>query len=140
MRKTLKSKIWQLFLVIAFLSMQSASAHIHLSSGHEHDGLDHSHSQVINAHDVSSYHVDAFKSDQETHSSQVVELCQDWIVKYGKSLSDLELQSILVSDFSFSERNIVAPSYFDDSFVYRSYPFRSNVKARAPPRLFSSSV
>lgn len=140
MREILKSKIWQLFLAIAFLSMQSASAHIHLASSHDHDGHDHSHSQVIHAHDVSSHHVDAFESELESHTSQAVELCQDGIVKYGKKLSDLESHAFLVSSFSSNEQSIVPQSYFDNSLVYRRFHFLSKVQARAPPALFPSYV
>lgn len=140
MRDISKSKIWHLFLAIAFLSMQSASAHIHLASSHDHDGHDHYHSQVVHTHDVTSHHVDAFEPVLESHTSQVVELYQDWIVKYGKSLDDTESQAFLVSSFSISEQSIVTQRYLDDSFVYRSFHFLSKVLARAPPALFSSYV
>ena len=138
MRDMLKSKIWQLFLEIAFLSMQSASAHIHLASSHDHEVHDHYHSQVVHAHDVTSHHVDAFAPELESHTSQVVELYQDWIVKYGKNLGDKESQAFLVSSFSFSEQSIITQLYVDNSFVYRSFHFRSKVQPRAPPALFHS--
>ena len=140
MREILKSKIWHLFLAIAFLSMQSASAHIHLASNHDHDGHDHYHSQVIHAHGATSHHVDAFETELEPHTSQVVELCQDWIAKYGKSLSELESQAFLVSSFPFAKQSIVNQCYFDNSFVYPSFHFRSSIQARAPPALFPSRV
>ncbi|KZY33188.1 MULTISPECIES: hypothetical protein [unclassified Oleiphilus] len=138
MRTILTSKIWQLFLAIAFLTMQSASAHIHLASSHNHDGAGHSHAQVAHSHNVASHHADAF--DQNSHTNQVVELSQDWIVKYVKWLNDLEPQAVLVTSFSCDEQKNVTQFYFDKSFAYRSFHFRSNVKARAPPKLFPSLV
>lgn len=98
MRNVLKNRAWHLFLAIAFSSMQSASAHIHLASSHDHDGHDghdHSHSQVVHAHNVASHHVDVFESGHQAHSSQVVELCQGWGVKYGKCLSGLAPKQLL---------------------------------------------
>ncbi len=135
-----KNTIWHLFLAIAFLSMQSASAHIHLSSSHEHDGHDHSYPQIIHAHNVVSHHIDAFKSDNQTHSSEVVVLCQDWITKYGKYLSDLETQAALVSNFSFDERNPSTKIYFDNPVDHLGFHFLFKVQARAPPTLFSLHV
>ena len=130
--------------------MQSASAHIHLASSHDHDGHGHGHghghdhghdhSQVVHAHNVASHHIDAFESEQESHGSQVVELCQDWIVKYVKWLSDLDPQVALVPNFSCCEQKILIQSYFDNVLDYRSFHFRSKVKARAPPILFPSHV
>tara|TARA_B100000446_G_scaffold144900_1_gene138159 strand:- start:44 stop:466 length:423 start_codon:yes stop_codon:yes gene_type:complete len=140
MRNILTSKIWQLFLAIAFLTMQTASAHIHLSSTHNHDGVDHSHTQVAHSHNIASHHVDAFAQNQDSHSNQVVELSQDGIVKYAKWLSDLESQGVLLTSFSCCELKIVTQSYFDKPFRYRSFRFRSNVQARAPPILFPSHV
>lgn len=136
MHYILKSKIWQFFLGIAFHSMQSASAHIHLASSHQHDGYSHSHSQVVHAHDVVSHHIDAFESNQNAHAIQTVELSPDWIVKYGKCLSDLESQAFLASSFPNLKLNINPQSLFDHVFIYYSSHFRSNVQARAPPILF----
>jgi len=140
MRNILTSKIWQLFLAIAFLTMQSASAHIHLASSHNHDGTDHSHTQVAHSHNVASHHVEAFEQSQNSHTNQVVELSQDGIVKYVKWLNDLESQTVLVTRFSCCEPTIVTQNYFDNPFGYRSFHFRSNVMARAPPILLSSRV
>ena len=140
MRDILTNKIWHLFLAIAFLSMQSASAHIHLASSHDHDGHDHSHTQLVHAHNVAAHHVDSFESVQETHTDQVVELCQEWIVKYGKSFSDVESQAVLVSSSSFCDQTTVTQSYLDNPFVYHKLHFRSKVQARAPPALFPSLV
>ena len=134
------SKILQLFLAIAFLTMQSASAHIHLASSHNHDGADHSHSQIAHSHNVASHHVEAFDQNQNSHTNQVVELSHDGIVKYVKWLNDLESQTVLVTSPSCCEPTVVTQSYFDNPFVYRSFHFRSNVKARAPPILFSSRI
>ena len=136
----LKSKIWQLFLAIAFLSMQSASAHVHLASSHDHDGQDHYHSRVVHTHNVASHHVDAFESDEEAHTSQIVELCQGWTVKFGKSLTDLESQAVLLSSFPCCEQSVVTLSYVNKPTEHLSFHFRSKVKARAPPNLFSSHV
>jgi len=140
MRDIVNNKLWHLFLAIPFLSMQSASAHIHLSSSHKHDGHDHSHSQVVHAHNLASHHIDAFESDHQAHSSQVVELCQDWVIKYGKCLSDLEPQAALVSNFSFGEQNSITKIYFDNPVDHLGFHFRSKIQARAPPTLFPSYV
>ena len=140
MRNILTSKIWQCFLAIAFLSMQSASAHIHLASSHDRDGHAHDHSRVIHAHNVASHHADAFESDQDTHTNQVVDLGKDWIVKCVKWLSDLEPHAILISNFSFDEQSVVTQSHFVNFLPYHSVHFRSKVQARAPPILFASHV
>lgn len=140
MRTMVTSKVWQLFLAVAFLSMQSASAHIHLASSHDHDGHDHSHSQVVHAHNVASHHIDDFESDPNTHASQIVELCQNGIVKYAKCLSDLEPQAVLFSDFPVCEKSTATSDGFDNTFVFRSFHFHSKLKARAPPVVFPSHV
>lgn len=140
MRNSLNNKIWHLFLAIAFLSMQSASAHIHLASNHDHGGHDHSHTQLVHAHNVATHHVDAFEPVQKTHTDQVVELCQEWIMKYGKCFSDVESQAVLVSSFSFSDQTTVTQSYLDNAFVCHKIHFRSKVQARAPPTLFLDHV
>ena len=140
MRYILASKMWQFFLAIAFLLMQSATAHIHLASSHDHDGYDHSHSQVIHTHSVASHHVDAFASDQDNNASQVIELSQEWRVKYVKWLSDLEPQAVLVFYFTYCEQSVVGSNYFDNPVSYSRFHFRSSVRARAPPRLFPSHV
>lgn len=133
-------KIWHLFLAIAFISMQSASVHIHLDSSHKHHGHDHYHSQLVHAHNIASHHVDAFEPAYQTHSSQVVEFCQEWIVKYGKCFKDLSSAAFLVSSFTFREQTTAIQSYYDNPFFYHSFHFHSQVQARAPPRLFSSYV
>ncbi len=147
MRNILTSKIWQLFLAIAFLSTQFASAHVHLASNHDHDGHDHTHSQIVHTHsqlvqthDVASHHVDAFDSDEDAHTTQIVEFCQDWTVKCGKWLNDLESQAVLVSSFPCCEQSLATLSYVEKTSDYRCFHFRSKVKARAPPILFSSHV
>lgn len=140
MRDILNNKIWHLFLAIAFLSMQSASAHIHLASSHEHNGHDHSHTQLVHAHNVAAHHVDDFESAQQTHTDQVVELCQEWIVKYGKCLNDVELQAVLVSSFSFGDETTVNQSYLDNTPVYNKLHFCSKFQARAPPTFFLDHV
>ena len=140
MRYILTSKVWQLFLVTAFLLMQSASAHIHVSSSYDDDGDDHYHSQVVHVHTVASHHVDAFISDQNNHSSQVIELSQEWRVKYVTWLTDLEPQAVLVFNFPCCEQSVVDSNYFDNPVSYSRFHFRSSVRARAPPRLFPSYV
>ncbi len=116
--------------------MQSTSAHIHLASNHDHDGHDHSLTQLVHAHNVATHHIDAFESVQQTHTDQVVELRQAWIVKYGKCFSDAESQAILISSFSFGDQSTVTQSYLDNPFVYHKLHFRSKVQARAPPTFF----
>ncbi len=135
MLNVMSNKIWHLFVAVAFLLMQSASAHIHIASSHNHDGHSHSHSQLVHAHSIASHHVDAFEPGHQNHASKVVELCQEWIVKYGKCFSDLESQAILGSLFSFCKRPSATESYFDNPFVYRSFHFLFKVQARAPPTI-----
>ncbi|KZY61301.1 hypothetical protein [Oleiphilus sp. HI0067] len=133
MRDILKSKIWQLFLAIAFLSMQSASAHIHLGSNHDHDGHDHTHSQLIHTNSISSHHVDAFAAEIAPHTSEVVELCQDWTVKNGKKLNDHDSQAYLSSDYVYREQTIVVEDYRGDAPVPVIFRFYFSSQARAPP-------
>lgn len=135
MRDILNNKIWIFFLAIAFLSMQSASAHIHLASSHVHDGYDHSHARIIHSHSVTSHHIDSFETELDTHTSQVVELCQDWIMKYWKSLGDIDFLALLSPNFPFFEQATGSQSLFDNPVVCSSFHFLSKVQARAPPTL-----
>ena len=64
-------------LITAMLTMQSASAHIHVAAHHAHDGRHHQHNIEAHAHQLASHnnhHSDTIDSSHQADYIRVVEL------------------------------------------------------------------
>ena len=64
-------------LIAAFLTMQSAAAHIHLAEHHDHDGSHHQHQSETHAHQSIDDHDDAIDFSHQIDHVNIVELDHD---------------------------------------------------------------
>ena len=125
------------FLVIAFMSMQFSSAHIHLPKSHQHDGSQHQHDKLGHAHALSGHHEDAIDSMSSDGEYQLVDISQsyvllDWNHYYdGAFLTSYNTNSLSPSQ---TEYLIPLPSANSRHANWLSY---STVRLRAPPLAFA---
>lgn len=123
-------------LVTAFLSMQWASAHIHLAEHHDHDGSHHQHEVEVHAHQsitqddnssISAHQID-------NHNVNVVEIDHPCNTKSGNHFND-QCIALISDDFHLSYpplRSSIEPAELNISKLrYIDY---STIYARAPPK------
>ncbi len=123
-------------LVIAFISMQFSSAHIHLAKSHNHDAGAHHHAQLGHSHALADHHQDSFDTSEALSYNQVVELSQSYAPQGWGYYPD---KVILLA-------HAIAPKGpYQASYVHLFYtPFNSQsnwlsysiVRLRAPPTLY----
>lgn len=123
-------------LVVAFLSMQWSSAHIHLAQHHDHGGSHHQHGVEAHAHQSITQDENSNRSTFETdnHDVNVVEIEHQCNTKNGNHFDeqfiastpcDFHLSfSALKSSFESTELNSSKQRYLDYTTIY----------GRAPPQ------
>jgi hypothetical protein len=130
-------------LITAFLTMQCATAHIHVAESHEHDGGQHRHNSEAHSHPIFNQHSDSLDS---THHSDVVDSENQF--DYGvieldhqcitTKVKHKESPSILASVFIFTQHKFSLFSRIDLSVTLSTklnYLDRSIVYLRGPPQL-----
>ncbi len=90
------NKAFFLFVVTAFLTMQWATAHIHLAEHHDHDGSHHQHDVQAHAHQSISHHGDVIDVFHQSSDDNIVELDQESSVPCWKTLGDKVFVAVLV--------------------------------------------
>ncbi|MEH6344345.1 MAG: hypothetical protein V7785_04620 [Bermanella sp.] len=129
--------VLNMFVVIAFLSMQFSSAHIHLAENHQHDGNQHQHVSQGHAHALSDHHEDAFENTQASPNNHVVEIPQELTLQNGnKDFSSTLMVSSFYQFFPPSPKVTLAP-YSNPLNSQTSWFKYSNVRLRAPPAFTS---
>lgn len=124
-------------LIVALLSMQWSTAHIHLAEHHDHNGSHHQHKLESHAHQSFTQHDSLVDSIQKIndHEVNLVELDNDCNIHKWNNFEDqalalnfttIQLDVILQSDS-------VATSNFHTS--KRRYIDYSSINLRAPPKL-----
>jgi len=123
-------------LVIAMLSMQWSTAHIHLAEHHDHDGSHHQHN--IEAHSHQSFtqndnYVDSTHQINE-QKVKVVELDNDCNIHNWNNLDDqpVTLTSVnLQLNIIHHSSNIESSEFSNSKHRYIDY---STINLRAPPK------
>jgi len=121
-----------LCLMIAFMSMQLSSAHIHVAEHHQHDGSKHAHVAKAHAHSLSDHHQDAF-DDTPVASSLVVEIAQESIQQTCQSSDQPSLQAFDQYCPFIPLRSVTKNSFSNTINPLASWLHYSTVRSRAPP-------
>ena len=74
--KTWSSRLFSILLATAFLTLQWAPAHIHLSAHHDHNGSAHQHQAQVHAHHSTHETIDDVSPRQSSHTN-IIELVHD---------------------------------------------------------------
>lgn len=121
-------------LIAAFLTMQSAVAHIHLAEHHDHDGSHHQHQSEAHAHQSIDDHDDAIDFSHQTDHANIVELDHEGNVakenKQKKSCATISTLAFRQPSF-FKSISIEIPIVLNTKL---SHLYRSSIKLRAPPQ------
>ena len=121
-------------LIAAFLSMQSAAAHIHLAEHHDHDGSHHQHHSEAHAHQSIDSHEDAIDFSHQMDHSNIVELGHECsTVKQNKQEKhyDSIIGLVFQQQSLFKSVSIEIPIVVNTKL---SYLYRSTIYLRAPPQ------
>ncbi|MDT8384515.1 MAG: hypothetical protein RRB22_08875 [Gammaproteobacteria bacterium] len=121
-------------LITAFLSMQSATAHIHLAELHDHDGSHHQHQSAAHAHQSMVDHYDAIEFSHQADHANVVDLDHECSTtaknKYEKPSGFIVTRAHRQPVRSASV-SIELPVVINTKLNYLYY---STINPRAPPR------
>ena len=127
-------------LVIAMLSMQWSTAHIHLAEHHDHDGNHHQHHIEAHSHQSFTQNDNYINSTHLTnehqankHQVKVVEFDKDCNIHKWNSIDD---QSIILTSVNFQLHLIHHLTNYESSeFKHsrRRYIDYSTIQLRAPP-------
>ena len=124
-------------LLVALLSMQWSTAHIHLAEHHDHNGSHHQHQLKSHAHQSFTQHDSFVDSVQQSddHEVNLVELDNNCNIHKWNNFDD----QASALNFTTLHANVilqsgnVALSRFHTS--KRRYIDYSNINLRAPPKL-----
>lgn len=118
-------------LIIAFISMQGASAHVHLAENHNHDGIHH-HEAESHAHNLTTHYSDTVDSSHLADASNTVDLDNQCNVPSGKSQSpDLIAIEYCSQQYTYVQTVRIEPPFTNNLF-YHLFD-RSTANPRAPP-------
>ncbi|MGM0541943.1 MAG: hypothetical protein ACQEQR_05845 [Pseudomonadota bacterium] len=115
----------------AFLSMQTASAHIHLAEHHNHEGV-HSHEVESHAHNLTSHYTETMDLSHQVDASNTIDLNSSFNAPSGhQQLPDLAIVQ------AYFQPRIPAQIVKVDSRLPVIFPYghldRSTGTPRAPP-------
>jgi len=120
-------------LIIAFLSMQCASAHIHLAEHHSHDNSHHQHDIEVHSHQSIDHHTDSLNFSHQSNDINIIELDHEF---NSQKVEKPEKPSTVFITLAFPHLSIIShsstrlPNLICTNLNYLS---RSTVKSRAPP-------
>ena len=135
--KFLLNKATFFALVMAMLSTQWSTAHIHLAEHHEHDGSHHQHNIEAHSHQAFTLNGNFIDSTQliNDHQAKVVEFDIDCNIHKWNSIDDQPI-TLTSADFQLNLihhlTNSDPPEFSDFKRRYIDY---STIKLRAPPKL-----
>ena len=132
------NRIWLFGLIVAFLTAQWSTTHIHLAADHEHDGSHHQHTIEVHEHGLAGHHPDAIDTAHDASHTlggpDIVELDQEYNSSWGKKLDDsLDLVLTSSSNVDWNARSVAVriPRAIPARLTYTDY---STVRLRAPPQ------
>ena len=133
------TKLWPnylllLLLVAAFLTMQSATAHIHLGEQHNHDETHHQHQAELHAHNLITQTIVTADSHQESHANVIVLIHECSIPKQEKQ-KNLPAALIAKSASLLQPLLLVSTKIPVIEDTRSSYLNRSTLNPRAPPQI-----
>ena len=121
-------------LIAAFLTIQSAAAHIHLAEHHDHDGSPHQHQSEAHAHLSIDSHDDAIESAHQMDHANVVELGHECSTSQKNKQEQFSVAIVLCvlrqpvfSIFVSTKLPLIVNTKL-------SYLYRSTIHLRAPPQ------
>lgn len=121
-------------LIAAFLSMQSAAAHIHLAEHHGHDGSHHQHQSAAHAHQSIVDHEDAIDFSHQMDHAKIVELDHECSTT-KENKQEKTADSIVTPAFQLPVRSksisIDLPIIINTKLNHLYY---TTINPRAPPR------
>ena len=124
-------------VVIAMLSMQWSTAHIHLAEHHDHDGGHHQHNIEAHSHQSFTQNDNYVDSTYQVNEQKVkvVELDNDCNIHSWNNLDD---QLVIVTSVNLQlniihySSNIESSEFSNSKHRYIDY---STINLRAPPKL-----
>lgn len=120
------------FLIVAFASIQLASAHIHLPDHHDHDGNHHQHASQGHLHDLASHH-DNIDTPPSQDKHNVVELDHKCTSHAKNKLND-HAELVTLSATHHYVLNQFTQLVLSASVKHKSsWLAYSNIRTRAPP-------
>ncbi len=121
-------------LIAAFLTMQSAAAHIHLAEHHDHDGSHHQHQSEAHSHQSIDDHDDAIDFSHQMDHANIVELDHECNTakenKQKEPCATISAPAFRQPSFSKSI-SIEIPIVVNTKL---SHLYRLSIKLRAPPQ------
>ena len=124
-----------LYLITGFLLVQWPTAHMHLSTQHEHDGGLHHHSVEAHAHHTVSHHANQIETSPQASDGSVVELNAEYRLtnsKKQKKLPDTIQASLFQAPLVCLSKTVFSETISSNS----GYLSQTTVYLRGPP-LFS---
>lgn len=118
-------------LILAFISMQWASAHIHLAENHDHDEI-HYHEAESHVHNFTGHHSDTIDSSHLADASSTIDLDNQCNVPSGQNKTpDLAtIPDYFQQNPHLQSVRLERP--FTDNLFYHPLD-RSAANPRAPP-------
>jgi len=123
-------------LITAFLSMQSASAHIHLSEHQDHNDSHHHHDLEIHSHQSIDHNTDVINSSHQTNNINIIELDHKFSAQNAEkpkkpSTTTIPLDFQQPTFISTLKTNL--PDLLSSKF---SYLYGLTANPRGPPKYF----
>ena len=131
------NKAMYFFLVVAMLSMQWSTNHIHLAEHHNHDGNHHQHNIEVHSHQSITQN-NQFVAGNELindHQENVIEIDNDCRFHKGNTLKDQATILTLATTFYRLIPQLVHVRISKLAHSKRRYLDYSTIHLRAPPQL-----
>ena len=125
--------VLNLCLMIAVISMQLSSAHIHVAEHHQHDGSHHGHVSKTHSHALADHHSDVFESKADSASNLVVEMAQEAILLGGYQVDNHALLPCPIHKPKTPNSPVVTLALNLSHQHLASWLHYSNIRLRAPP-------
>lgn len=124
-------------LLVALLSMQWSTAHIHLAEHHDHNGSHHQHKLEPHAHPSFTQHDSFVNSSQQIYDHEVnlVEIDNNCNIHKWNNFDDQALAlnfTVLQADVILQSDSVATSRFLTSKRRYIDY---SNINLRAPPKL-----
>ncbi len=142
-------------LVVAFLSMQWTTSHVHLATQHHHDGNHHQHALTTHAHHSASPLFSVQPSNQHKQHADVIDVAYPTAHNFSHQMHQSKTVE-LNTDYSLPKKGkqkplfdaLTSPKHTDTPYVQQTNPLihspvlakinyldHSTVNPRAPPQI-----
>ena len=120
-------------LIVAFLTMQWTTTHIHLAEHHEHDGGHHQHNIEVHAHSSIDQHSSAIDSFHQSNSLSIVELDYKFNAQKTEKREKPPTSAIGLTFPPLPFPQLIDTELPPNTNTRLNYLYRLTAKPRAPP-------